>query len=131
MSGQEDIDAAKRRFHAGEFGDVAPYSKIANPDKPYVPAGQEPDLAVVPTVLRQASVRHYDQGWWTLHFQYCRYDYNNTETAYGYRFVWENPDGAEEPYQLGGYIPYMEYVADLLKQAEQGGWGNIPYRDSF
>ncbi len=131
MTSQEEVDAAKRRFHAGDFGDVVPYPKVKHPGQPYVPAGREPDLAVAPAVIHRASVRHYDQGWWQLHFQYCKWEYNNTETAFGYRFVWENPDGKEEPYQLGGYIPYMEYVTELLKRAEREGWGNIPYRDSF
>ncbi|MDR1534733.1 MAG: pirin family protein [Planctomycetota bacterium] len=131
MAGQADIDAAKRRFHAGEFGEIVPYPKIEHPERKYVPAGLEPDLAVTPVVLRQAEVRHYDQGWWKLRLQYVRYEYNNSETAHGYRFVWENPDGEEEPYQLGGYIPYMEYAAELLAIAGREGWGNIPYRDSF
>lgn len=131
MSRQTDIDAAKRRFHAGEFGDVVPYPKTVHPDKPYIPAGQEPDLAVKAVVLHQATVRHYDQGWWQLHFRYCHYEYNNTETANGYRFVWESPEGEEKPYQLGGYIPYMEYIPELLDMAKRGGWSDIPYRDSF
>ncbi|MCD8349819.1 MAG: pirin family protein [Planctomycetaceae bacterium] len=131
MSRQEEIDNAKRRFHAGEFGDVTPYAKVLNPGKPYVPAGMEPDLAVTPVPLHQATVRHYDEGWWKLHLQYCRYEYNNTEIAFGYRFVWENPDGAEEQYRLGGFIPYADYIATLLETARNEGWGDIPYRDSF
>lgn len=131
MSGQDEVDQAKRRFHQGEFGDVVPYAKVERPGEKYVPAGQEPDLAVTPVVLHQATVRHYDEGWWKLHFQYCRYEYNNTEWAFGYRFIWENPDGDEEPYRLGGYFPYMEYISSLLEQARKDGWGDLPYRDSF
>ncbi|MCD8140095.1 MAG: hypothetical protein LUE17_10030 [Planctomycetaceae bacterium] len=131
MSRQEAIDAAKRRFHSGEFGDVTPYPKKLNPGKPYVPAGTEHDLAVTPVPLHQATVRHYDEGWWNLHLQYCRYEYNNAEIAYGYHFVWENPDGSEEPYRLGGYIPYADYIATLLETARTEGWGTIPSRDSF
>ncbi len=131
MCGQDQIDRAKRRFHAGEFGDVVPYGKLVRPDEKYVPAGQEPDLDVTPVVLYQATVRHYDEGWWKFHLQYCRYEYNNTEIAYGYRFVQESPDGEIEPYRLGGYIPYMDYVSSLIDTAKKEGWGDLPYRDSF
>ncbi|MDR1613113.1 MAG: pirin family protein [Planctomycetota bacterium] len=131
MCSQGEIDAAKRRFHAGGLGEVVPYPEVVHPEEKYVPAGQEPDLAVTPVVLRQATVRHYDEGWWKLHLQYCRYEYNNTETAHGYRFVWEDPDGGERPLRLGGYIPYMEYARQLLDIAKTEGWGDIPYRDSF
>lgn len=131
MTSQDDIDRAKRRFHAGEFGHVEPYAKMLRPDVSYIPAGQDPDLTVKAVVERQATVRHYDEGWWKLHFQYCRFEYSDYETAWGYRFVWEDPDGAEKPYRTGGYIPYMEYVAQLLAAATREGWGNLPYRDSF
>ncbi|MCC8180983.1 MAG: pirin family protein [Planctomycetes bacterium] len=131
MASQEAIDAAKRKFHAGHFGDVAPYFKITHPGQPYLPAGQDPDLDVNPVVMHQATVRHYDEGWWSLHFQYCRYEYTDYETAYGYRFIWTDPDGKEKPYRTGGYIPYMDYITTLLESARQEGWADLPYRDSF
>lgn len=131
MTSQEELDAAKRRFHRGEFGHVEPYPKVMRPGEPYVPAGQDSDLTVTPIVEKQATVRHYDEGWWKLHFQYCRFEYSDYEAAYGYRFVWEDPDGKEKPYRTGGYFPYMEYISELLTVASREGWGNIPYRDSF
>lgn len=131
MASQEAIDAAKKRFHAGRFGDVTPYFKVTHPGEKYVSSGQEPGLTATPVVLKQATVRHYDEGWWKLHLQYCRYDYSDYETACGYRFVWEDPDGNEAPYRTGGYIPYMEYLAELMDIARREGWADIPYRDSF
>ncbi len=131
MGSQEAIGAAKRRFHAGEFGHVEPYPKLQHPERPYIPAGQEPDLTVTAVVEKQATVRHYDEGWWKLHLQFCRYEYSDYETAHGYRFVWEDPDGNEKQYRTGGYIPYMEYISELLAIAKREGWGDIPYRDSF
>ena len=131
MSRQEDIDAAKRRFHAGGFGEVLPYAKVKHPDRPYVPAGQDPNLTATAFVEKRATVNHYDEGWWKLHLDYCRFEYSDGEVARGYRLVWENPDGREAPYREAGYIPYMEYITTLLAIAVREGWGDIPYRDSF
>ncbi len=58
-------------------------------------------------------------------------DYTDGETAWGYRLAWEDPDGREAPYRGQGYIPYLEYVGELLDTARREGWGNIPYRDTF
>ncbi len=131
MENQEELNAAKRRFHAGELGDVVPYAKLLHPDKPYTPAGQDANLTVTIEVVHQAFVKHYDEGWWQLHLQYCRYAYSDYEEAFGYRFIWTDPDGEEKPYRTGGYIPYMEYIGRLLAIAKQEGWADIPYKDSF
>ncbi len=131
MSTQEDIDNAKRRFHRGEFGDVQPFAKLMHPEKTYIPAGQDPNVTVTVSVIHQATVRHYDEGWWQLHLQFCKFEYSDYETAYGYRFAWENPDGQEARYRLAGYIPYMEYISELLAIAARENWENLPYRDSF
>ena len=59
----------------------------------------------------------------SLCFQWCRYVYGNGEIQEGYRFIWRREDGSLQAARGQARIPSIAVARELLKKAEDAGWG--------
>lgn len=66
---------------------------------------------------------HGAPGDWRLCFQRCRYIYGNGDMEEGYRFIWRRPDGSLQAARGQARIPSMKIAYELMKAAEEAGWG--------
>jgi hypothetical protein len=68
---------------------------------------------------------------WKLCFQWCRWDYWETETRkpmdvkYGYRFIWRRPDGSLQAARGQARLPSYQVIHALMAQAQREGWGEL------
>lgn len=61
---------------------------------------------------------------WRLCFQWCNYVYDDGSIEQGYRFIWRRPDGSLQPARGQARIPSIAVARDLMRRAEESGWGN-------
>ncbi len=61
---------------------------------------------------------------WELHFQYCKYHYENGDLQAGYRFIWKRPNGSLQPARGQARIPTISLALKLISEAMSEGWGN-------
>ena len=61
-------------------------------------------------------------GEWRLCFQWVRYDHDDREEEYGYRFIWRRPDGTLQAARGQARIPTAGDLFQLLSLAAQAGW---------
>jgi hypothetical protein len=76
-------------------------------------------------VIHETRRRFADTGW-TLCFQWCQYVYDNGTSEHGYRFIWRSPENdKQQPHRGQARIPSIPIIKDLIKIAENEGWGNL------
>ncbi len=74
-------------------------------------------------VINEVSQDFGKPGEWRLCFQWCRYIYTKGDMDMGYRFIWRRPDGSLQAARGQARIPSLSYAYDLMKAAENAGWG--------
>jgi len=62
-------------------------------------------------------------GDWQLCFQWCRYIFSKGDMEEGYRFIWRRPDGSLQAARGQARIPSIKVARELMKEAEEAGWG--------
>jgi len=75
------------------------------------------------------TVRGFEEGGYTLCFQWCRYLYDNGGLEHGYRFIWRREDGSLQPARGQARIPSIEILEELVKTAKNEGWGDYDAGD--
>lgn len=70
-----------------------------------------------------AEVIEGSSGYWRLCFQWCRYIYADGTMQEGYRFIWRRPDGSLQAARGQARIPSLKVARELMKRAEEAGWG--------
>lgn len=64
---------------------------------------------------------------WILCLQWCRYDYDDFSSQYGYRFIWRRPEaegGGLQAARGQARIPRLEDARELTAAAVNAGWGD-------
>lgn len=64
------------------------------------------------------------EGEYILCFHYCKFDYGDGNSEYGYRFMWRDPEGHLLPVRGQTRIPSIAYIKKLVAEAEKNGWGH-------
>lgn len=64
---------------------------------------------------------------WLLCLQWCKYNYSDDTSSYGYRFIWRRPDGRGSLQSARGQarIPSLVHVEYLMTKAKLNGWANL------
>jgi hypothetical protein len=60
-----------------------------------------------------------------LCLQWVRYVYEGGELEEGYRFIWRRQNGNLQAARGQARIPSLEDAKDLIKRAEDAGWGHL------
>jgi hypothetical protein len=77
-------------------------------------------------VLHDAVHPQHPPGAWRLHFQFCRYNYDNGDPSQtGFRYMWERPNGTLQAARGQARIPSKADTDMLWKLAEQAGWDTL------
>jgi hypothetical protein len=61
-------------------------------------------------------------GGWVLCFQWCTFNFANSEPLDGYRFIWRKPNGKLYPALGQARLPTAQNIMELLRLASEGGW---------
>ncbi len=73
----------------------------------------------------QGRKRDNNVGAWQLCFHWCRYQLDEGEILFGYRFVWRrDTDGSIQAARGQARIPGYAHAKALMDAAEKAGWGN-------
>ncbi|MGE7750691.1 hypothetical protein [Lysinibacillus fusiformis] len=62
---------------------------------------------------------------WVLCLQWCKYNYEDGDSANGYRFIWRRPDGSLQPARGQARIPSFAHMEYLMAKAKLQGWGDF------
>lgn len=60
---------------------------------------------------------------WRLCFHWARYMHEDGLIEHGYRFMWRRPDNSLQPARGQARIPSLEQARELMRMAEDQGWG--------
>ena len=60
---------------------------------------------------------------WRLWLQWCRYDLDDDQNLFGYRFIWKNK-GALQAARGQARIPNIDTANRLMAKAAKEGWGD-------
>lgn len=75
-------------------------------------------------VLFETSLDEEQKNEWTLWFQYCKYEFADGNSQFGYRFIWKTPENRLQPARGQARIPSIETAKELMEKAIEKGWGN-------
>lgn len=81
-------------------------------------------MALIQVINTLPTDAAYNEGGWTLTLQWCRWHFDNSDTAFGYRFVWIDPEAKMHPTRGGTLIPSLDVAARLIAKARDYGWGD-------
>lgn len=72
-------------------------------------------------VIHEVS-EHFDSGWRLL-FQWVKYVYDDgSQPEWGYRFIWQDPEGKLRPQRGQARIPDAAVLLRLLAAASAAHW---------
>lgn len=64
---------------------------------------------------------------WVLCLQWCKYNYDDGTSSFGYRFIWRRPDknGSLQAARGQARIPSLAHVEYLMAKAKLQGWSGL------
>ncbi len=63
-------------------------------------------------------------GGWHLCLQWGELHHGGDWTEEGYRFIYRDDSGKQQPYRGQARMPSLKKALELIDQAEGGGWGD-------